>query len=148
MEAAQVGAEPARVATEGRPKGKITDRANAERKLAWLLKAVKDDVEFEGALVALPPGEHPGPSRDGSRGKVAHNNARSLESEDDAKRRQREMQKVRDRLAAWRLFVEAEFRGLRLRQEGQLGRLLGSRRRHWSGWPERTKDRRLAGWSR
>src|SRR5918997_1497394 len=40
-------------------------------------------------------------------------------------RRQREMQKVRDRLAAWRLFVEAEFRGLRLRQEGQLGRLLG-----------------------
>ncbi|HYQ84158.1 MAG TPA: hypothetical protein VEP28_09170, partial [Rubrobacter sp.] len=38
--------------------------------------------------------------------------------------RQREEQKVRDRLAAWRLFVEAEFRGLRLRQEGQLGRLL------------------------
>jgi hypothetical protein len=100
-------------------------REHGQRKLAWLLKAVKDDVEFEGALVALPPGEHPGPSRDGSRGKVAHNNARSLESEDDAKRRQREMQKVRDRLAAWRLFVEAEFRGLRLRQEGQLGRLLG-----------------------
>ena len=39
MEAAQVGAAPARAATEGRPKGKITDRAREERKLAWLLCA-------------------------------------------------------------------------------------------------------------
>ena len=34
-------------------------REHGQRKLAWLLKAVKDDVEFEGALVAMPPGEHP-----------------------------------------------------------------------------------------
>ena len=51
--------------------------------------------------------------------------ARSTESEEDAKRRKREEENVRERLAAWKLFVEAEFRGLKLRQEGQLGRLLG-----------------------
>jgi multiple sugar transport system permease protein len=39
MEAAQVGAAPARTATEGQPKGKISDRAKEERKLAWLLCA-------------------------------------------------------------------------------------------------------------
>jgi multiple sugar transport system permease protein len=39
MEAAQVGASPARTATEGKPKGKISDRAKEERKLAWLLCA-------------------------------------------------------------------------------------------------------------
>jgi multiple sugar transport system permease protein len=39
MEAAQVGAAPARAATEGRPKRKVTDRAKAERKLAWMLCA-------------------------------------------------------------------------------------------------------------
>ena len=100
-------------------------REHGRRKLARLLGAVKDDVEFEGALVALPPGEHLGPARDGSREKIAHDDARSTESEDDARRRKREQQEIRDRLAAWKLFVEAEFRGLRLRQEGQLGSLLG-----------------------
>ena len=100
-------------------------REHGRRKLTWLLGAVKDDVEFEGALVVLPPGEHLGSARDGSRGKVAHNHARSTESEEDARRRKREEEKVRDRIAAWKLFVEAEFRELRLRQEGQLGRLLG-----------------------
>jgi hypothetical protein len=100
-------------------------REHGRRKLARLLGAVKDDVEFEGALVALPPGEHLGPARDGSREKIAHDDARSTESEDDARRRKREQEGVRDRLAAWKLFVEAEFRGLRLRQEGQLGSLLG-----------------------
>ena len=100
-------------------------REHGLRKLARLLGAVKDDVEFEGALVALPPGEHLSPARDGFRGKVAHDDARSTESEDDARRRKREQQEIRDRLAAWKLFVEAEFRGLRLRQEGQLGSLLG-----------------------
>ena len=39
MEAAQVGATPARSATEGRQKPKVTDRAKAERKLAWMLCA-------------------------------------------------------------------------------------------------------------
>jgi hypothetical protein len=76
-------------------------------------------------LVALSSGEHLCPVRDGSRAKGARNTARSTESEDDARRRKREEEGVRDRLAAWKLFVEAEFRGLRLRQEGQLGRLLG-----------------------
>jgi hypothetical protein len=100
-------------------------REHGRRKLARLLGAVKDDVEFEGALVALPPGEHLGPARHGSREKIAHDDARSTESEDDARRRMREQEGVRDRLAAWKLFVEAEFRGLRLRQEGQLGSFLG-----------------------
>jgi hypothetical protein len=100
-------------------------REHGKRKLVWLLGAVKDDVEFEGALVALSSGEHLCPVRGGSRAKVAHNNARSTESEDDARRRKREEEGVRARLAAWKQFVEAEFRGLRLRQEGQLGRLLG-----------------------
>ena len=100
-------------------------REHGRRKLARLLGAVKDDVEFEGALVALPPGEHLSPARDGSREKIARDDARSTESEDDARRRKREEEEIRDRLAAWKLFVEAEFRGLRLRQEGQLGSLLG-----------------------
>jgi hypothetical protein len=107
-------------------------RERGQRKLAWLLGAVKDDVEFEGALVALPPGEHlrlPGeylsPARGISRGKVAGHDARSSESEEEARRRNRKGEEIRDRLAAWKLFVEAEFRGLRLRQGGQLGRLLG-----------------------
>ena len=100
-------------------------REHGRRKLARLLGAVKDDVEFEGALVALPPGEHLSPARDGSREKIARDDARSTESEDDARRRKREEEEIRDRLAAWKLFVEAEFRGLRLRQEGQLGRQLG-----------------------
>ena len=109
-------------------------REHGRRKLAWLLGAVKDEVEFEGvlvegALVALPPWEHLGPARDnyrdGTRGKRTHDNSRSTESEDDLRRRKREEEGVRDRLAAWKLFVEAEFRGLRLRQEGRLGGLLG-----------------------
>jgi hypothetical protein len=76
-------------------------------------------------LVALPPGEHLSPARGISRGRDARNDARSSESEDDAGRRKRKGEELRDRLAAWKLFVEAEFRGLKLRQEGQLGRLLG-----------------------
>jgi hypothetical protein len=100
-------------------------REGGQRKLAWLLGAVKDDVEFEGALVALPPGEHLSPARGISRGKVAGHDARSSESEEEARRRNRKEEEIRDRLAAWKLFVEAEFRGLKLRQGGQLGRLLG-----------------------
>jgi hypothetical protein len=100
-------------------------RAHEQDDLALLLVAVREDVEFEGTLVSLPPGEHLRPARDGSRGKVVRNSARSTESEEGAKRRKREEENVRERLAAWKLFVEAEFRGLKLRQEGQLGRLLG-----------------------
>jgi multiple sugar transport system permease protein len=39
VEAAQVGAAPAREATEGPRKGKLTERAKAERKLAYMLCA-------------------------------------------------------------------------------------------------------------
>jgi multiple sugar transport system permease protein len=39
MEAAQAGAAPAGTAAEQKPKGKVTDRAKAERKLAWMLCA-------------------------------------------------------------------------------------------------------------
>ena len=100
-------------------------REHGQRKLAWVLGAVKDDVEFEGALGALPPGEHLSPARDISGEEVARNDARSSESEDEARRRKRKEEEIRDRLAAWKLFVEAEFRRLRLRQEGQLSGLLG-----------------------
>ena len=85
-------------------------RERGQCKLAWLLGAVKDEVEFEGELVALPPGEHPSPVRGISRGSDACNEVRSSESGDDARRRK------------WK---EEEFRGLKLRQEGQLVRMLG-----------------------
>jgi len=39
MEAAQVGAAPARAATEPRKPGRISERARGERKLAWMLCA-------------------------------------------------------------------------------------------------------------
>jgi hypothetical protein len=100
-------------------------RAHDRDDLARLLGAVREDVEFEGKLVSLLPGEYLRPAKEVSPGEVVRNSARGTESEEDAKRRKREEENVRDRLAAWKLFVEAEFRGLRLRQEGQLGRLLG-----------------------
>lgn len=100
-------------------------RAHDQDDLARLLGAVREDVEFEGKLVSLLPGEHLRPAKEVSPGEVVRSSARGTESEEDAKRRKREEENVRDRLAAWKLFVEAEFRGLRLRQEGQLGRLLG-----------------------
>ena len=100
-------------------------RAHHQDHLARLLGTVREDVEFEGTLVFLPPGEHLRPARESSRGEIARNLSCGIESEEDAKRRKREEENVRNRLAAWKLFVEAEFRGLRLRQEGQLGRLLG-----------------------
>jgi hypothetical protein len=34
---------------------------HAQHKLVWLLGAVKTDLEFEGALYALPPDEHLAP---------------------------------------------------------------------------------------
>jgi hypothetical protein len=80
-------------------------REHGQCKLAWLLGAVKDEVEFEGALVALPPGEHLSPARGISRGRDARNDARSSESEDDARRRKRKEEELRDRLAAWKLSV-------------------------------------------
>jgi hypothetical protein len=100
-------------------------REHDRRKLAWLLGAVKSDVEFEGALTALPPGERSGPARGVSRGETANDDYRRTEMAGDARKREREEEKERARLAAWELFMKAELRELRLRQDGQLGRLLG-----------------------
>ncbi len=100
-------------------------RERGQRKLAWLLGAVKTDLEFERALHALPPGEHLGPARDVNREEPTHSNDRRAGMADDVRKREREQEKVRARVAAWELFMETERRELRLRQEGQLGRLLG-----------------------
>ncbi len=100
-------------------------RERGQRKLAWLLGAVKTDLEFERALHALPPGEHLGPARDVNREEPTQSNARRTGTADDVRKREREQEKVQARVAAWELFMETERRELRLRQEGQLGRLLG-----------------------
>ncbi len=101
-------------------------RERGRPKLAWLLGAVKADVEFEGALLAASSGERPGPVRVSARPEeAARNNARRTDTVDDVRRREREEEKVRARVAAWKLFMETERRELRLRQDGQLGRLLG-----------------------
>ena len=100
-------------------------REHGQRKLVWLLGAVKADVEFEGALHALLPGQHLGPARGGYLEKPTRNNDRKTDSADDVRKREREQEKVRARVAAWELFMETERRELRLRQDGQLGKLLG-----------------------
>jgi hypothetical protein len=100
-------------------------REHDQRKLAWLLGAVKADAEFERALRAAPSGEPPGSARDAYRGEVAHNDDRRTETAEDIRKREREEEKIRARLAAWELFMEAERREVELRKGGQLGRLLG-----------------------
>jgi hypothetical protein len=99
-------------------------REHGQRKLVWL-GAVKTELEFEGALHALPPGEHLVPARSAYREEPAHNNDRRAGTADDVRKREREQEKVEARVAAWELFMETERRELRLRQDGQLGRLLG-----------------------
>jgi hypothetical protein len=100
-------------------------REHGQRKLVWLLGAVKTDLEFEAALHALPPGEHLAPARDGTREEPAHNNDRRTDTAEEIRKREREQEKVQARIAAWEQFMETERRELRLRQDGQLGRLLG-----------------------
>lgn len=97
-------------------------REHGRRELARLLGAVKADVEFQGTLLAT---ERPGPDHGGARGEAAHENERKTDTADDVRKREREVEKARARRAAWELFMEAELRELRLRQDGQLGRLLG-----------------------
>ena len=101
-------------------------RERGQRKLAWLLRAVKADVEFEGVLHVLPPGEHLDAARDGYREEPTHNDDRQKDAAADARRREREREKDQARVAAWEQFMETERRELVLRQEGQLGRLLGA----------------------
>ena len=98
-------------------------REHDQRKLVGLLGAVKTDAEFERTLLATASGEHLCPARDVSWGEVAHNDRRT-ETAEDRRKRERE-EKIRARLAAWELFMEAEHRELELRKDGQLGRLLG-----------------------
>jgi hypothetical protein len=100
-------------------------REHAQHKLVWLLGAVKTDLEFEGALHALPPGEHLAPAREVYQEVPTYNNDRKTDTADDARKSAREQEKVQARVAAWELFMETERRELRLRQDGQLGRLLG-----------------------
>jgi hypothetical protein len=101
-------------------------REHGQPRLAWLLGAVKADVEFAGALLPAPLEEQPGPDR-GSAGpeEATRNSARRADTADDSRRREREQEKSQARAAAWELFMETERRELRLRQDGQLGRLLG-----------------------
>jgi hypothetical protein len=103
-------------------------REHGQRKLVWLLGAVKTELEFEGALHALPPGEHLVPARDGYREVPACNNDRKTDTAHEVRKQEREQEKVQARVAAWELFMETERRELRLRQDGQLGRLLGEPR--------------------
>ena len=69
-------------------------REHGQRKLVWLLRAVKADVEFEGALHALLPGEHLGSARGGYREKPTHNNDRKPDTANDVRKREREQEKV------------------------------------------------------
>ena len=100
-------------------------RERGQRKLVHLLKAVKADVEFEGALHALLPGEHLGSARGGDREELTHNDDRKPDTANDVRKREQDEEKVQARVVAWELFMETERRDLRLRQDGQLGRLLG-----------------------
>jgi hypothetical protein len=100
-------------------------REHGQRKLSWLLGAVKADVEFEGALHALLPGQHLAAARGSYREEPTHNIDRKTDTADDVRKREREQEKAQARVAAWELFMETERRELRLRQDGHLGRLLG-----------------------
>ena len=100
-------------------------RRHGQRKLVWLLRTLKTDLEFEGALHALPPGEHLVPTRGCYREEPTHNNDRKTDTADDVRKREREQEKAQAQVAAWELFMETERQELRLRQDGQLGRLLG-----------------------
>ena len=69
-------------------------REHGQRKLVWLLRAVKADVEFEGALHALLE-EHLGSSRGGYREELTHSNYRNPETADDVRKREQVQEKAR-----------------------------------------------------
>ena len=56
---------------------------------------------------------------------AARRDARRVDTADDLRRLEREKEKDQARIIAWELFMETERRELSLRQDGQLGRLLG-----------------------
>jgi hypothetical protein len=49
-------------------------REHGQRKLGWLLEAVRVEVKLENAWLALPLGEHLGPERGGAREKTVQEN--------------------------------------------------------------------------
>ena len=64
-------------------------REHGQRQLVWQLEAVRDGVELEDALLALPSGEHLGGTAWGSaRGKTMHKEQRVVEMATAALRRQ------------------------------------------------------------
>jgi hypothetical protein len=97
-------------------------REHGQRTLVRLLGAVKADIEFEGALRDV--GSAPAP-RDVHRGEAACDDARRTETAEETRKRELDEKKLRARLAAWELFMEAELHEIELRKDGQLGRLLG-----------------------
>ncbi len=99
-------------------------REHGQRKFVWLLGAVKADVEFEEAWLAVPSRKRLGSARGGYREEPTHNRRRTDTAGDELKRK-REEEKRQTRVAAWELFMETELQELRLRQDGQLGKLLG-----------------------
>ena len=66
-------------------------REHGQRQLLWQLEAVRDGVELEDALLALPAGEHLGGTARGSaRGKPMHKGQRVADMAPAALRRQPE----------------------------------------------------------
>ena len=100
-------------------------RERGQRKLVWLLEAVKADVEFEEFVSATLSRGYLRFARAGYRGASTHDNDRKTDDADDARRRKREEEKYRTRLASWKKFMDSERRELELRKGGELGRLLG-----------------------
>ena len=100
-------------------------REHGQRKLGWLLEAVRVEVELENALLALPLGEHLGPERASARENTVQENGRASDVAHGVLERKREDEKSRARLVDWELFMQAERRELELRKDGQLAKLLG-----------------------
>jgi hypothetical protein len=100
-------------------------RELGQRKLVWLLEAVKADVEFEESVRATLSRGHLRFARTGYRGAATHDNDRKTEDADDARRRKREVEKYRAGFASWKKFMDSKRRGLELRKGGELGKLLG-----------------------
>ena len=81
-------------------------REHGQRKLGWLLEAVRVEVELENALLALPLGEHLGPERASARENTVQENGRASDVARGVLERKREDEKSRARLVDWELFEE------------------------------------------
>jgi hypothetical protein len=89
---------------------------HGQRKLAWLLEAVRVEVKLENALLALPLGEHLGSEWGSAQGKAVRKDERAADKADDVREPEQVEQRSRPREdAAWELFMRAELRELELR---------------------------------